>query len=235
MSNLADVSPGWRAPAPLAARFRDPVNGFMHLAALLLSLAGTLVLLRAAGGDALKLLTVAIYGISMCGCFLASSLHHLVRGERELEMRLLRLDQAAIYPFIAGTYTPVCIHVLPAPGSYFLLAVVWAIALSGLVYRLGFARDPARVEDPPHAVDTVFYVAMGWQIMWQGSALLERSAGGTFWLAVAGGALYTLGGVVLTRRLLDFRPGRIGHHEIWHAFVMAGAACFYAYLFLNLT
>lgn len=235
MSNLADASPGWRAPMPLSARFREPVNGFMHLAALLLSAVGSGVLLWGAHGDGLKLLSLAIYGVSMCGCFLASSLHHLVRGERELEMRLLRLDQAAIYPFIAGTYTPVCVLVLPAPAGYVLLAVVWAIALGGLVYRLGFARDPARVEDPPHVVDTVIYVAMGWQIMWQARAVLERSMPGTFWLAVAGGLFYTLGGVILTRRLFDFRPGRLGHHEIWHAFVMAGAACFYAYLFLNLT
>lgn len=219
--------------APL--RFRDPVNGFLHLAALILSLVGTVALVWVARESSLKLLATAIYGVGMCGCFLGSSLHHLISGDRALEHRLLRLDHAAIYPFIAGTYTPICLFLLPGRAGYLMLAAAWALALAGIVYKLGFAPDPEDVNDPPGLVDTLFYVAMGWLVLLQGGEVLKHSAGNTVWLAVAGGALYTLGGLILSRRLCDFWPGRFGHHEIWHVCVMGGAACFYGYIFLNLT
>lgn len=214
--------------------FRDPVNGFLHLGALLLSIVGTAALLWASRGDALQLLTVAIYGLSMCGCFLASSLHHLVRGERALEMRLLRWDHAAIYPFIAGSYTPVCLHLMPRTSGLVMLAVVWAIALAGVIYKLRLAPEQESVDDPPPTFDTLIYIAMGWLIVVQIGEVIARAKGGTLALPVAGGLAYSVGGVVLTRRLLDFVPGRFGHHEIWHLFVIAGAACFYAFLWLNL-
>lgn len=215
-------------------RFRDPVNGLMHGVALLLSLVGTAVLVWIHQADGLRALTTAVYGLSMCGCFLASTLHHLVRGSRRLEMRLLRLDHAAIFPFIAGTYTPVCMHLIPGPSGRALLAVVWAIALGGVVYKLAFAKEPASVEDPPELGATLVYVAMGWLIVWKFPEIMAHSQGLSYGLAVAGGLAYTLGGVILSRRLFDWWPGRLGHHEIWHACVMVGAACLYGYLFLNL-
>ena len=214
--------------------FRDPVNGFLHLTALLASLVGTAALVWACREEALRALSVGIYGLSMAGCFLGSSLHHLVRGERALEMRLLRWDHAAIYPFIAGSYTPVCLHMMPRTQGLILLAVVWSVALAGMVYKLGFAPEQDSVDDPPAALDTAIYVAMGWLITWQVTEVIARSAPGTLWLMVGGGLAYTIGGAILSWRLLDFWPGRFGHHEIWHLCVIAGAACFYAFLWLNL-
>lgn len=218
----------------VSERFRDPVNGVMHGVALLLSLVGTAVLVWILRADGLRALTAAIYGLGMSGSFLASTVHHLVKGSRQTEMRLLRLDHAAIYPFIAGTYTPVCIHLIPGPSGRALLGVVWGIALLGIAYKMFLAREPRSVDDPPEMGSTLLYVAMGWLIVWQFPEVLAHSLGLSYLLAVAGGVAYTLGGVILTRRLFDWRPGRLGHHEIWHAFVMVGAACFYSYLFINL-
>lgn len=214
--------------------FRDPVNGFLHLGALLASLVAGAALLWACRADGLKLAAVAVYVLGMAGCFLGSTLHHLVRGERALEMRLLRWDHAAIYPFIAGTYTPVCLLLLPRGPGLALLAAVWAIAAAGMVYKLGFAPEPASVDDPPPAVDTALYVAMGWLIVFQLGELVARAKGGTLGLAVAGGLAYSIGGAILSRRWLDLVPGRFGHHEVWHLCVIAGAACFYAFLWANL-
>lgn len=225
-------------PSPTPARdfpgFREPVNGFMHLFALLLTLVGTGALLWACREDVSRMVTAAVYGTGMAGCFLASTLHHLVKADRRTEMRLLRWDHAAIFPFIAGSYTPICLHVLPRPSGLWLLGVIWAIALGGVIYKLFFAKDQERVEDPPEMSTTMIYVAMGWLIVFFGSDVLARSASGSFGLALAGGIAYTLGGVILSRKLLDFKPGRFGHHEIWHACVMVGAACVYAYVWANL-
>jgi len=218
----------------MARRFRDPVNGLMHGAALLLSIIGTAVLVWSCKADPTRAMTAFIYGLSMCGCFLASSMHHLLRGSRKTEMRLLKLDHAAIYPFIAGSYTPVCVHLIPGAPGLLLLGVVWAIALAGVVYKLVFAREPETVDDPPELGSTLLYVAMGWLIVWKLSDVLAHSHGLSIVLAMAGGIAYTLGGIILSRRLFDWWPGRWGHHENWHVCVMVGAACFYAYVFINL-
>ncbi len=216
---------------------RDPVNGFMHLLALVLALVGTAALLWACRGDADRMISAAVYGLGMIGCFLASSLHHLVRASHRTEILLLKLDHAAIYPFIAGSYTPICLQVLPRPSGLLLLVLVWAVALGGVGYKLIFAREPERVDDPPEMSSTLLYIVMGWLIVLVGSGgdFLAQSRAGTFPLALAGGIAYSVGGVILSRRWFDFKPGRWGHHEIWHAFVMVGSACFYAYVWANLT
>jgi hemolysin III len=219
----------------LSRHFREPVNGLLHLSALLASLAGVGLLMAACRADGFKVLAIAIYGIGMAGCFLGSTLHHLIRGERALEMRLLRLDHALIYPFIAGTYTPVCLLMLPARSGGWLLGLVWAIAFTGMVYKLGFARDPATVEEPPNGVDTALYVAMGWLALPFVGQLSAAARPGTLVLAILGGVVYSLGGLILSRKLCDFWPGRFGHHELWHVCVIAGAAAFFAFICVNLT
>lgn len=218
----------------LTSNLRDPVNGALHGVALLLSILGTAFLVWSFRADVVRALTTTVYGLTMCGCFLASTLHHLFKGSRAAEMRLLKLDHAAIYPFIAGTYTPVCVHLIPGPMGLVLLAVVWGIALAGIIYKLAFAREPERVDDPPELGSTLLYVAMGWLIVWQVAEVLAHSRGLTFVLAGLGGLAYTVGGIILSRRLFDWWPGRWGHHEIWHVCVMIGAACFYSYIYLNL-
>ena len=109
---------------PPRRRFRDPVNGFLHLSGLVIGLVGTAFMWAHAPGD----WSAMVYMAGMIGCFLGSSLHHLVVGTRELELRLLKWDHAAIYPYIAGSYTPVCVHLLPKPAGWWMLAAVWATA-----------------------------------------------------------------------------------------------------------
>lgn len=211
-------------------RFRDPVNGFLHLSGLIISLIGTAFMWTHAPGD----WSAMVYMAGMIGCYLGSSLHHLVAGSRELEMRLLKWDHAAIYPYIAGSYTPVCVHLLPKPAGWLLLGAVWAIALAGITYKLGFAPDQADVNDPPPLPDTLLYIAMGWLVTLQLFPLAAHSAPGSIPMAIAGGISYSFGGLVLARKWLDFWPGRFGHHEIWHVLVMIGSAFMYAYVWMNL-
>jgi hemolysin III len=211
-------------------RFRDPVNGFLHLAGLVASLAGALLMWRHTHGD----WSAMVYMAGMIGCYLGSSLHHLVVGSRELELRLLKWDHAAIYPYIAGSYTPVCVNLLPGTAGMVMLGAVWALAIAGIVYKLGFAPDQADVNDPPGLVDTLLYIAMGWLAALQIGPLLAHSAPSSVPLAVAGGVAYSVGGLILARKWLDFWPGRFGHHEIWHVLVMVGSACIYGYVWLNL-
>ncbi|HEY9723904.1 MAG TPA: hemolysin III family protein [Oscillatoriaceae cyanobacterium] len=217
------------------SRFRDPVNGFLHLFALIAAIAAIAWLLFECRAEVVRFASVLVYGLGMIGCFAASTCHHLIRGSRRLELRLLRLDHAAIYPFIAGTYTPICLCLLPATGGLTLLAAVWALALVGVVYKLGFARDQSDVNDPPPLLDTLLYIAMGWLVLFQASPLLAQALPGSLAFALVGGLAYSLGGVILSQRWFDLWPGRFGHHEIWHLCVILGSAGLFAFIAANLT
>lgn len=221
-------------PGGASSFFREPVSGFMHLIALMVSLAAGGVLVGRSLGDPLRAGATAIYALSMCGCFLASSIHHLVKGPRSLEMRLLRLDHAAIFPFIAGTYTPVCLLMLPHAMGLPLLAIVWTVAVLGVAYKLWLAPEPASLTDPPDMASTAVYLVMGWLVAPAVRTLAADSLPGSLPLAIAGGLAYSIGGIVLSKRLFDWWPGRFGHHEIWHVLVIVGAACMYGYVFANL-
>ncbi len=216
------------------ARFREPVNGFLHLGGFILALVGTAYLMWRCYPDAARLATTAIFGGTMSACFLASTFHHLISSTRKIEVRLFRLDYAAIYTFIAGCYTPICVHLLPGPSGKILLGMVWIIAVIGVVYQLTLAPEPADVAEPPAPLTTAIYVAIGLLALTQVSPLVVASQGWTLALAVGGGLSYIVGGIILTRKLFDFWPGRLGHHEIWHLCVLTGAACHYAYIYLNL-
>ena len=205
----------------------------MHLTGLVLSIVGTLFLVWHCWPDTARMATTAIFGITMCGCFLSSSLHHLVKAGPATEFRLLKLDHAAIYPFIAGTYTPICVHLLPAPGGLIVLALVWIIAVVGVVHKFWFEPDPANVSDPPSVKVFLPYLGMGWLAAPLFPSIIAQSQGMTILLPIIGGAAYTIGGIILTKRLFDFWPGKLGHHELWHACVLLGSACLYSYVFLN--
>lgn len=218
----------------LTDQFREPVNGFMHLGALILSVVGTVLLALRVAPDGARLAAVLIYGTAMCGCFLASTLHHLIQGRRETEVWLWRLDHAAIYSFIAGCYTPVCLVMLPGTSGLVLLGVVWLLALGGIAYKLCWAPAPVSVADPPELASTMVYVLMGWLMVGWIGEIAAHALPWTLPMVVAGGLAYTVGGLILSRRWLDFWPGRWGHHEFWHVCVMLGAAGVYGFLYFNL-
>ncbi|MBM3267015.1 MAG: hemolysin III family protein [Candidatus Sericytochromatia bacterium] len=215
-------------------RFREPVNGFLHLGGFVLSVLGTALLLWRCYPDAGRIATAAIFGGTMSLCFLASTFHHLISAAPRTEIRLFRIDYAAIYPFIAGCYTPICIHMLPGPSGRILLAMVWAIAMIGVVYQLALAPDPPDVAAPPSLLMTAIYVALGWLAVTQLMPLIAASRGWTIGLMAAGGLAYTFGAIVFTRKLFDYWPGLLGHHEIWHVCVLLGAGCHYFYIYLNI-
>jgi hemolysin III len=208
-------------------RFREPINGILHFGALLVSLLGTGYLLGLSAQQPLKQLTLGIYGLCMSLTFLASTAHHLIHGPRRLEEWFLKLDHAAIFLFIAGTYTPVTMHLLPVTARWPVLGIVWTIAVLGVLYKLIVFKVPEDLSTPPDRLSTLAYVLMGWVIVFQAPALLQSLSGTGLILGLLGGMFYTVGGIILTTQSFDFAPGLLGHHEIWHLFVIGGTVCLY--------
>jgi hemolysin III len=195
-------------------------NAITHGAGLLASLIALPVLLwyAAQSHDAARITGAAIFGVTLCLLYTASTLYHAFPPSRT--KRVFRvLDHSAIYLLIAGTYTPFALGPLRGPWGWSLLAVVWTLAAGGVLLKttVGF-RYPR--------LSTAVYIGMGWMAVVAIQPLMEHvGRTGLIWL-VAGGLCYT-GGVVFysTDRRLWYG------HAIWHLFVAAGSIChFFAVL-----
>jgi hemolysin III len=189
-------------------------NSVSHGLTFLMAVAALPVLVHAATqrGGAAGVVAACLFTGSMIVLYGVSTLYHaLPRGRAKVFFK--RLDHAAIFLFIAGSYTPFLFGVLSGAWGWSLFGVIWAAAILGMVSKL---LD--RLKHPLWS--TGLYVAMGWVVLIAAAPLYERmSAAGLAWL-VAGGLSYTLGAAVY---LFDSRVRYA--HLVWHLFVVGGSAC----------
>jgi hemolysin III len=199
-------------------RFRDPFPALSHWLGALLSV-GALVLLmvRTAGRPWWEVAGFAVYGVTLIQLYSASALAHSINGSPEMEERLTRFDYAAIFMLIAGSYTPICIVVLPGRWGYGLLAAVWATAAFGIANV--FKKNPS------HLARVLTYVAMGWLGLAAAVPLLRvLPLAAVMWI-LAGGVIFTVGSAVFFTNRPNLWPGRFMAHDLWHCMVLAGSAC----------
>jgi hemolysin III len=207
----------------LLRKMREPVSGLIHLFGAFAAAVGLSALVVPASRPFPETLALLVYGSSMLVLFLASSAYHLVNASPGKVAALRKLDHAAIYLLIAGTYTPFCIIAFDGFWKWGFLALIWSLALVGIIVKIFFIA--------PRWVNVLVYVIMGWlSVLAAGEITAALSTGAVGWL-VAGGLIYTLGAVIYVTRRLDFVPGIFGFHEVWHIFVLLGAAAHYAAVF----
>lgn len=197
--------------------FRDPVSAITHLTGALAAMIGAAVLISASSLRPAALAALVVYGASLVLLFLSSGIYHALRVPPHAQQALRRLDHSAIYLLIAGTYTPFCVLAFTGFWRWGLLGFIWLLALGGIVAKIW-------VLDAPRALTAGLYVGMGWiSILAVRQMLVALPAASLGWL-VAGGVIYTAGALVYASKKLDFRPGVFGFHEVWHMFVLLGAA-----------
>jgi hemolysin III len=201
----------------MLSKLREPVNGLTHLGGAIAALFGQIALLVVASSGVAKVASVLVYGLSLIALFAASATYHMVKaGPKTVEI-LRKLDHSAIYLLIAGTYTPICINAFTGFYRWGLLAIVWSIALVGILVNIFYINKP-------RWLSATVYVIMGWLcVSAAGQMITALSPMALTWLIV-GGVVYTLGAVVYATKIFDFAPGKFGYHEVWHIFVLAGAA-----------
>lgn len=179
---------------------------------VLFSLAAAALLLVGAIGvlPAAIFVGLIVYSIGLVGMFAASAAYNLVShvGVKEI---LRRLDHAAIFVMIAGSYTPFAL-VVGGWAGHMLLAAVWAIAAVGVVIKLRYPRRFDRLS-------VLLYLSQGWIVLLALDSITAALSNRALSLLVAGGVVYTVGVAFhLMERLLF-------HNVIWHIFVLGGAAC----------
>ena len=130
------------------------------------------------------------------------------------------MDHSMIFVLIAGSYTPVCILVLPKRYGIPMLIYIWALALVGILVKIFFIFCPKWVS-------SIIYIFMGWTCLFAFPVIMNNLAAGAFIWLLAGGIIYTLGGVLYALDLPVFHklPASFGRHEIFHLFVMGGSLC----------
>lgn len=205
-------------------KLREPVSGLTHLFTAFLAFIGLILLVFTGKGDALRVFSLVVYGVSLVTLFSASALYHLAYPGEVGIVRLRKFDHAAIYILIAGTYTPICINFFTGFLRWGFLAFIWLFALTGVVVKVF-------VINAPRWVTAGIYLVMGWMALLVIKPMLEViPTGGLLWM-LAGGLLYTIGAMIYITRKLDFVPGVFGFHEVWHVFVTLAALCHFIMIY----
>jgi hemolysin III len=200
---------------PLATA-KPHLRGWLHLGAFPLALAGGALLTVLAPPGSVRT-AVAVFAASATLLFGVSALYHRRTWGPRAHGVLKRLDHANIFLIIAGTYTPFAVLLLPAGPARVLLWVIWSGAIGGVAFRVLWVGAPRWLYVP-------VYIALGWVAVVYLPAF-AKAGPAVLTLVVAGGLLYTLGGVVYGLRRPDPSPRWFGFHEVFHALtVLAFAA-----------
>ena len=192
-----------------------------HFLGFLLAVAGLVFLVSTSTGG-VKVMGMAIYGSTLSLLFLASTLFHFIdlgeRGNRWLQ----RFDHSAIYLLIAGTYVPPLLHMLDGSWRIGMLTAVGLLALAGVILKLVWI-------DCPGWLSTATYLVLGWIIIVPGPLILPQLPAWPLAWLITGGLAYTVGAFVYLFEKPDPWPKTLGHHEVWHVFVLAGAAAHFVF------
>ena len=202
---------------PLA---EEIANSISHGLGCLFGIVGLMLLLDKASvmnAGLTAIVSSSLYGGSMILLFLASTLYHAVSHPRAKRV-LKKVDHCAIYLLIAGTYTPFLMVGLQSPLAYGLMAVIWGLALLGIIFKLTIAE---RFK----VLSLVTYLCMGWLSLIVVYQLAMKLSAGGIWLLASGGIIYSLGVIFYVARWVPF------NHAIWHAFVLGGCVCHFCAIY----
>ena len=196
--------------------YGEKLNSISHLVGAVFALMalGALVTVSVQTADPWIITSFSIFGISLVLLYTMSTLYHSFRAAK-LKQLFQLFDHIAIYLLIAGTYTPFMLVDMRDSSGWWMMAIIWSLALLGIISEIFFSGRRAKI------AQMTIYLAMGWACVLDFSGLKANvDAVGLSWL-VAGGLIYTLGVVFyLADKLTTLRHA----HGVWHFSVLAGSA-----------
>ncbi len=210
---------------------KDPGSAITHFIGMLMAIFAAVPLLIKAAHEPgrLYVISLTIYAVSLVLLYAASTTYHTFDLSEKINTMLKKIDHMMIFVLIAGSYTPICLLVLKGRTGILLLSLVWGIAIAGILIKAFWVFCPKWVS-------SVLYIGMGWTCVLAFTQILNSMSTAAFGWLLAGGIIYTIGGVIYALKLPIFnsRHKNFGSHEIFHLFVMGGSAChfvvMYAYL-----
>lgn len=209
-------------------KLKDPGSAITHFIGMLMAIFSAMPLLIRAmrGPDSIHVISLLIFIISMILLYGASTTYHSLNLSPRVNLILKKIDHMMIFVLIAGTYTPICLIVLHGKTGYFLLSFVWGIALIGIVVKALWVTCPKWFS-------SILYIAMGWTCVLAFTQILNALPKAAFNWLLAGGIIYTIGGIIYALKLPIFNSHHknFGSHEIFHLFVIGGSLCHFILMF----
>jgi channel protein (hemolysin III family) len=205
--------------------FSDPVSSLTHLAAAVVFAILSFSLIARGRGDARRVSSLAVFAFSCVLLLSLSGVYHLLTPETAARSVLLRLDHAAIFLLIAGSFTPIHAILLRERWQWHLLGWIWGAAIAGLALKTVY------FDTVPLWLGLLMYLGLGWLGVISTIALARRF-GVRFVLPLVWGALaYTLGAVAEFVGWPVLVAGIVGPHEIFHLAVLAGISFHWAFIY----
>ncbi len=207
---------------------KDPGSAITHFIGMLMAVFASIPLLIKAAHEPeqIYIISIIIYAASLILLYAASTTYHTFDRSKRINTILKKIDHMMISVLIAGSYTPICLLVLRGRLGIILLAIVWSFAIAGIIIKAFWINCPKWVS-------SVLYIGMGWTCVLAFTQLLNTLSPAAFGWLLAGGIIYTIGGVIYALKLSLFNTKHryFGSHEIFHLFVMGGSACHFIVMY----
>ena len=212
----------------IKTHIKDPGSAITHFIGMMMAIFAAVPLLIKAAHEPGKIyiISISIYAVSLILLYAASTSYHTFDRSYKINTILKKLDHMMIFVLIAGSYTPICLLVLGGKTGTILLCIVWGIALAGILIKAFWVYCPKWVS-------SVLYIGMGWTCVLAFTQILNSMSPAAFGWLLAGGIIYTIGGIIYALKLPIFnnRHKNFGSHEIFHLFVMGGSACHFVVMY----
>ncbi len=207
---------------------REPGSAITHFIGMMMAVFASVPLLVKSGMSAgtTCFAAMGIFMLSMILLYGASTTYHAVNVTAKALKVFRKIDHMMIFVMIAGSYTPVCLIVLEGRTGLFLLGLVWGIAMFGMTVNVLWITCPKWFS-------SAVYIALGWVCVLVFGQLRALLPLGAFLWLLAGGIVYTIGGVIYALKLPIFngKHENFGSHEIFHLFVIGGSICHFIFMY----
>ena len=207
---------------------KDPGSAITHFIGMLMAVFAAVPLIIKATHEPspIYVVSIAIYAASLILLYAASTTYHTFDRSEKINTILKKIDHMMISVLIAGSYSPICLLVLGGRLGIILLAIVWSIAIAGILIKAFWVYCPKWVS-------SVLYIGMGWTCVLAFTQLLNSMSPAAFGWLLAGGLIYTAGGIIYALKLpiFNMKHKDFGSHEIFHLFVMGGSICHFVVMY----
>lgn len=210
-------------------KIKDPGSAITHFIGMLMAIFAAVPLLIKAttAPDKVHVISLAIFIVSMILLYAASTIYHTLDVSEKVNKILRKVDHSMISVMIAGSYTPVCVIVIGGKMGMTMLALIWGIAILGILIKIFWITCPKWFS-------SILYIAMGWLCVIGFTQIINALSTAAFAWLLAGGIIYTVGGVIYALKLPIFnsKHKNFGSHEIFHLFVMGGSICHFILMYV---
>ena len=206
------------------AGFSDPVSSISHLGGAVVFAFLAAALLRRGGGDRTRMISLSVFAVSCVLLLGLSGVYHLLSPDAAARAVLKRLDHAAIFGLIAGSFTPVHTILFRGVWRWGTLAAIWGAAIAGVVVKTVY------FDVMPEWLGLTMYLGLGWIGVFSAAALARLYGWRRIQLVLWGAFAYSAGALAEFLRWPVLLAGIVGPHEVFHLAVLAGIACHWAFI-----